>query len=94
MKKYIYDVDLKRQIAVESILGHIKTLEDIERIIDNMEPAPVEELRPKAKWKSYHEADFGWDEWGSECSNCGFRLERGEVEFVIRYCPKCGAEME
>lgn len=54
----------------------------------------LEDLRPKGKWKSYHEADFGWGKWGDECSNCGFRVERGEVEFSLHYCPKCGAKME
>lgn len=43
----------------------------------------------KAKWRSYHEADFGWDEYGIECSECGFRIESEKVTVPIHMCPRC-----
>lgn len=46
------------------------------------------------RWKPYHEADIGYDEYGVRCSNCGFEVEDHEVKFVMRYCPKCGAKMD
>lgn len=46
------------------------------------------------RWKSYHEADIGYDEYGVRCSNCGFEVEDHEVKFIMHYCPNCGAKMD
>lgn len=45
-------------------------------------------------WKSYHEADIGYDEYGVRCSNCLFEVEDNEVNFRMHYCPNCGAKMD
>lgn len=48
-----------------------------------------------AHWISYHEADFGWDEYGVKCSHCKRRIERGEVPmWALERCPYCDAKMD
>lgn len=46
------------------------------------------------RWIGYHEADFGWDEYGVRCSNCEFEVEDRDVKFSMNYCPNCGAKMD
>ena len=46
------------------------------------------------RWKPYHEADIGYDEYGVRCSKCGFDVEDHEVKFIMHYCPNCGAKMD
>ena len=46
------------------------------------------------RWKPYHEADIGYDEYGVRCSNCNFEVEDHEVDFLMNYCPNCGAKMD
>ncbi len=45
------------------------------------------------RWVGYHEADIGYDEYGVRCSNCNFEVEDHEVDFIMNYCPNCGADM-
>ena len=45
------------------------------------------------RWVGYHEADIGYDEYGVRCSNCNFEVEDHEVDFIMNYCPNCGAKM-
>ena len=45
------------------------------------------------RWVGYHEADIGYDEYGVRCSNCNFEVENHEVDFIMNYCPNCGADM-
>ena len=45
------------------------------------------------RWAGYHEADIGYDEYGVRCSNCNFEVEDNEVDFIMNYCPNCGAKM-
>ena len=45
-------------------------------------------------WKSYHESDFGWDEYGIQCSVCGVRYDSNDVKFKLNFCPYCGANMD
>lgn len=56
----------------------------------NIDP---ESLRPQGKWIPYHEADFGWDEYGVQCSNCNWKVEDDDIKFSMPFCPKCGARM-
>lgn len=60
-----------------------------EKLIAN-DVAPVRHGR----WKPYHEADIGYDEYGVRCSNCKFEVEDHEVNFIMKYCPNCGAKMD
>lgn len=46
------------------------------------------------RWIPYHKADFGWDEYGHTCSNCGIRIESGTEPCAFYYCPSCGAKMD
>ena len=46
------------------------------------------------RWVGYHEADIGYDEYGVRCSNCNFEVEDHEVDFIMNYCPNCGAKMD
>ena len=46
------------------------------------------------RWAGYHEADIGYDEYGVRCSNCNFEVEDNEVDFIMNYCPNCGAKMD
>ena len=57
----------------------------------NIDP---ESLRPQGKWIPYHEADFGWDEYGRYCSRCKWKVEDDDIRFSMAYCPKCGARMK
>ena len=100
MKKYIYDIDLKAQIAIESILDRIKTLEDVERIIDNMPPAPVEEVKPKGEWIECDLVEYDghgecihYPREGLMCSRCRNAFKK-ELLWKRSYCPNCGAKME
>lgn len=47
-----------------------------------------------ARWESYHESDFGWDEYGVQCTHCGLQIERGKINYLSRYCPRCGSIMD
>lgn len=52
---------------------------------------------PKGRWVRYHEADFGWDEWGYKCSCCGLEIEDGSSNsgtVLPNYCPNCGVRMK
>ena len=51
-------------------------------------------LRPEGTWIPYHEADFGWDEYGVRCSNCNWKVEDDDIKFSMPFCPKCGARMK
>lgn len=46
------------------------------------------------RWKPYHEADIGYDEYGVRCSKCGFEVEDHEVKLIMHHCPNCGAKMD
>lgn len=56
-------------------------------------PTDVAKVR-HGRWKPYHEADIGYDEYGVRCSNCKFEVEDHEVNFIMKYCPNCGARMD
>ena len=68
----------------------------IDAIIDEIDNAPdvdaVEVVY--GRWVGYHEADIGYDEYGVRCSNCNFEVEDHEVDFIMNYCPNCGAKMD
>lgn len=84
---------IERELAIEALsrgegCGNICRRE-IERILA-ADVAPVRHGR----WKPYHEADIGYDEYGVRCSNCKFEVEDHEVNFIMKYCPNCGAKMD
>lgn len=62
--------------------------------IEAMPTIDPENLRPQGKWIPYHEADFGWDEYGRYCSRCKWKVEDDDIRFSMDYCPKCGARMK
>lgn len=69
---------------------HYKASEDFARgLIDHAKPMTV----VHGRWAGYHEADIGYDEYGVRCSNCNFEVEDNEVDFIMNYCPNCGANM-
>lgn len=63
-------------------------------VIRNMPTIDPESLRPQGKWIPYHEADFGWDEYGCYCSRCKWKVEDDDIRFSMDYCPNCGAKMK
>ena len=68
----------------------------IDGMIQGIKDAPTidpESLRPQGAWRPYHEADFGWDEYGVRCSNCNWKVEDDDIKFSMPFCPKCGARM-
>lgn len=60
-----------------------------------LETWPAADVRDDThgEWKSYHESDFGWDEYGIQCSVCGVRYDSDDVKFKLNFCPNCGADM-
>lgn len=73
-------------------MGYVigKTLKRYVKLQTAADVAPVRHGR----WKPYHEADIGYDEYGVRCSNCKFEVEDHEVNFIMKYCPNCGAKMD
>ncbi len=61
--------------------------------VENAPTIDHESLCPQGKWIPYHEADFGWDEYGVRCSNCNWKVEDDDIKFSMPFCPKCGARM-
>lgn len=64
-----------------------------EEILRQMPTIDPESLRPQGAWIPYHEADFGWDEYGVRCSNCKLDVDDDNIDFPMNFCPKCGARM-
>ena len=64
--------------------------------IEDVDAIPAADVAPvrHGRWKPYHEADIGYDEYGVRCSNCKFEVEDHEVNFIMKYCPNCGAKMD
>ena len=84
---------IEREAAIEAAKhAWAKGLEPSQylEIIPAADVAPVRHGR----WIGYHEADIGYDEYGVRCSNCNFEVEDHEVDFVMNYCPNCGAKMD
>lgn len=71
--------------------GFLEASKVVENLLGNApeNDTPVQH----AHWERYHEADFGWDEWGVKCTNCGFKVEDKEYFFPCHYCPHCGCFM-
>lgn len=65
----------------------------VKALIARQKTADVAPVR-HGRWIVYHEADIGYDEYGVRCSNCNFEVEYHEVDFVMNYCPSCGAKMD
>ena len=63
----------------------------VKRVIEQQ---PTVDPVVHGRWIGYHEADFGWDEYGVRCSNCEFEVEDRDVKFSMNYCPNCGAKMD
>ena len=65
-------------------------------VIDEITYAPAADVVEvvHAEWIRYHEADFGWDEWGYRCSNCEWEVEDRDIKFPMNFCPCCGAKMD
>ena len=57
---------------------------------------PAADVAPviHARWEPYHEADFGWDEYGVRCTNCKPEVENKDFTFPGNFCPRCGAKMD
>lgn len=91
------DEYIKREAAIKSLLNDSTeqvgySREDAADCIRYMDAADVAPVR-HGRWKPYHEADIGYDEYGVRCSNCKFEVEDHEVNFIMKYCPNCGADM-
>ena len=84
MVEYIDREKLKTQLTMESSLGHIKTLEDVERIVDFVSTADVAPVK-HGKWIHNDE----W--WEFICTSCYRGI--GNIK-KYKYCPYCGAKMD
>lgn len=94
MAEYIDREELKKQLMLESSLGYIKTLEDVERVIDFILAADVTPVK-HGKWvsKEYESVSkrnrlIKYRVYS--CSICG----RSNGKIRKKYCPYCGAKME
>ena len=87
MAEYIDRDKLKYQLKLESCVRRIKTLEDVEEIIDFLPAADVAPVK-HGKWIK-KTVSSGRESW--ECSLC-HRRARGK-EKNLPYC-HCGAKMD
>lgn len=76
--------------------GDEKFLLGIQSAKEIAENAPAADVAPvvHGRWVTYHESDFGWDEYGVTCSSCGIRIEKQDFPSPGNYCPNCGAKMD
>lgn len=93
MAEYIDREKLKTQLTLESSLGHIKTLEDVERIVDFVSTADVAPV-VHGKWIGYKTNSFKNSCEGLKrrfylCSVC-----RTANAIRRNYCPNCGTKMD
>ena len=84
---------IERELAIEALSRGEGCGNVCRRAIERILAADVAPVR-HGRWKPYHEADIGYDEYGVRCSNCKFEVEDHEVNFIMKYCPNCGAKME
>lgn len=87
----LIDADnLKVHLTMEASVGYVKTLEDVEKIIDFVPTINPEDLRTKGKWKF---AGENYEAWTHRCSECGefMTTKKGRL---ANFCPNCGAKME
>lgn len=83
---------IERELAIEALSRGEGCGNVCRRAIERILAADVAPVR-HGRWKPYHEADIGYDEYGVRCSNCKFEVEDHEVNFIMKYCPNCGAKM-
>lgn len=81
------EVDTSDCTDIEDILSAVITYLSEQPTVDAVEVV-------HGRWVGYHEADIGYDEYGVRCSNCNFEVEDHEVDFIMNYCPNCGAKMD
>lgn len=84
---------IERELAIEALSRGEGCGNICRRAIERILAADVAPVR-HGRWKPYHEADIGYDEYGVRCSNCKFEVEDHEVNFIMKYCPNCGAKMD
>ena len=84
---------IERELAIEALSRGDGCENVCRRAIERILAADVAPVR-HGRWKPYHEADIGYDEYGVRCSNCKFEVEDHEVNFIMKYCPNCGAKMD
>ena len=84
---------IDRELAIEALSRGDGCGNVCRRAIERILAADVAPVR-HGRWKPYHEADIGYDEYGVRCSNCKFEVEDHEVNFIMKYCPNCGAKMD
>ncbi len=81
---------LKKQLLLEGDLGHVNTLEDVNKIIDFV---PTVDAMPvvHGKWVSV-DGDVIFS-----CSNCENEVSTSwdyDADTMFTYCPCCGAKMD
>lgn len=57
-----------------------------------------EQERKKGHWERYHKYEFGIDEWGHSCSECGHEIPDDNSSIIKNFllpnfCEHCGADM-
>lgn len=101
MAEYIEREMLKKQLMLESSLGYIKTLEDVEKIIDFMTAADVAPV-VHGKWENIFEYSLYCPDIKAtielteqKCSNCRVITSfKGAKPYLPdNTCPYCGADM-
>ena len=89
-------VELLRNLGSRDYRREKGTIQEAIKMVSFSEYTPAADVAPvrHGRWKPYHEADIGYDEYGVRCSNCKFEVEDHEVNFIMKYCPNCGAKMD
>ena len=84
----------EQEMKVVSIVGYKAV--PMDGVIEFIQTRPTVDAVEvvHGRWKPYHEADIGYDEYGVRCSKCGLEVEDHEVKFIMHYCPNCGAKMD
>lgn len=79
------------------VLGITETATYLEALEMGVE-ALQEPERKRGQWQRYHKCEFGSEEWGHRCSECGHEISDDDSSIIKNFllpnfCEHCGSDM-